>query len=703
LQASELSAGGTVKILAGKDAQGNIINPNAKIYFDSITEFESIRESIFDSSGLKYISIDKGHEKTSEVQTVINSEDTDIQAANGIQVQLGVGSDGSLDQTMEQLVAQPGMEWLASLKQQGDIDWVAVETHYKDWHYEQTGVSALASLIIAIAVGAALGPLGGGFIGGAGGQGAAAAIGGGSLGTAAAGALSVAIEAGVLSLATTASIRLINNNGDIGGVFKDLGSSSNVKSLITSMLTAGIANKALQSINISAVTDPTSFKQVAIQSFKTNIVSNSIRATLSTAIEGGDLSDNLKQALRASVASALGEAAANEIGESYLKARKEGGNNPLKYASHKIAHAALGCATGQIGSGDCESGALGGLVGAITAEAYDQQRDEFVEDLNELYKGEGKDQELVQAKVRKWTEMGVDVSKVAAGLVAAAAGKDVDVAANAGGNAAEHNILPFIVVAAKVGLAVYTAYELKESAEKAYALYKRIEAGEDFTPQELKSLALELGIEVGASVILSKLKVLEAAAELAEKSGLTGKARKIQEYVDNIGAEGNTEITGKISSDNKYFTNTKEYQAPDKGTGYNYKVFQQDVDPDLEVVVKNPITKKTRTTTNRELMKNGKAPYVERNGETVRIELHHSRQNSEGPLFELSSPTHKVKTGQGGEALHPYKTKLGRELNGEGSGPNNSTHPDKPVDRTKFDKDRDQYWQDRIREIDGVG
>jgi len=538
LQASELSAGGTVKILAGKDAQGNIINPNAKIYFDSITEFESIRESIFDSSGLKYISIDKGHEKTSEVQTVINSEDTDIQAANGIQVQLGVGSDGSLDQTMEQLVAQPGMEWLASLKQQGDIDWVAVETHYKDWHYEQTGVSALASLIIAIAVGAALGPLGGGFIGGAGGQGAAAAIGGGSLGTAAAGALSVAIEAGVLSLATTASIRLINNNGDIGGVFKDLGSSSNVKSLITSMLTAGIANKALQSINISAVTDPTSFKQVAIQSFKTNIVSNSIRATLSTAIEGGDLSDNLKQALRASVASALGEAAANEIGESYLKARKEGGNNPLKYASHKIAHAALGCATGQIGSGDCESGALGGLVGAITAEAYDQQRDEFVEDLNELYKGEGKDQELVQAKVRKWTEMGVDVSKVAAGLVAAAAGKDVDVAANAGGNAAEHNILPFIVVAAKVGLAVYTAYELKESAEKAYALYKRIEAGEDFTPQELKSLALELGIEVGASVILSKLKVLEAAAELAEKSGLTGKARKIQEYVDNIGAEG---------------------------------------------------------------------------------------------------------------------------------------------------------------------
>ncbi len=100
-------------------------------------------------------------------------------------------------------------------------------------------------------------------------------------------------------------------------------------------------------------------------------------------------------------------------------------------------------------------------------------------------------------------------------------------------------------------------------------------------------------------------------------------------------------------------------------------------------------------------MQNGKAPYVVRNGETVRVELHHSRQNAEGPLFELSSPTHNVKTGQGAEALHPYKTKLGRELNGEGSGPTNSAHPNKPVDRSNFDKDREQYYKDRIKEIDG--
>jgi hypothetical protein len=99
-------------------------------------------------------------------------------------------------------------------------------------------------------------------------------------------------------------------------------------------------------------------------------------------------------------------------------------------------------------------------------------------------------------------------------------------------------------------------------------------------------------------------------------------------------------------------------------------------------------------------MQNGNAPYVMKNGVPERIELHHSRQNAQGTLFELTEKTHKVKTGQGSEALHPYKTKLGRELNGEGSGPTNSAHPTNPVDRSSFNKDKKQYYIDRIKEID---
>lgn len=54
---------------------------------------------------------------------------------------------------------------------------------------------------------------------------------------------------------------------------------------------------------------------------------------------------------------------------------------------------------------------------------------------------------------------------------------------------------------------------------------------------------------------------------------------------------------------------------------------------------------------------------------------------AEGSLIEISSPAHKAKTGKG-------------------SGSSNSAHSEKPVDRAKFDKDREQYYKDRIKDID---
>jgi len=157
--------------------------------------------------------------------------------------------------------------------------------------------------------------------------------------------------------------------------------------------------------------------------------------------------------------------------------------------------------------------------------------------------------------------------------------------------------------------------------------------------------------------------------------------------------------SGKLTSDNQYFTRRTEFQAPSNGTGINYKVNQLGIDPNMEVVIRNPRNGRTYTTTNKQLMEVGNAPYVIRNGSQKRVELHHSRQNANGPLFELGESTHKLKTGQGGEALHPYKTNRGRSLNGDGSGPRRSQHPDYPVDRPKFDIDRKNYWQQRIIEL----
>lgn len=112
-----------------------------------------------------------------------------------------------------------------------------------------------------------------------------------------------------------------------------------------------------------------------------------------------------------------------------------------------------------------------------------------------------------------------------------------------------------------------------------------------------------------------------------------------------------------------------------KGTGNTYKVYQQEIDWDLEV----------RGKTNYERAKQDGAPYVMKNGAPEQLQLHHSRQNGKGPLLELSRITHFLTTKDKGQrALHPYGRKK---------------HPDAPVDSKLFEKEVPQYWRDRAAEV----
>ncbi|SUO96071.1 HNH/ENDO VII family nuclease [Suttonella ornithocola] len=91
--------------------------------------------------------------------------------------------------------------------------------------------------------------------------------------------------------------------------------------------------------------------------------------------------------------------------------------------------------------------------------------------------------------------------------------------------------------------------------------------------------------------------------------------------------------------------------------------------------------------TNAERMKKGEAPYVWKNGKYEQLQLHHSRQDSRGALYELTEPVHQTKKGVGGKALHPYG--------------NSSQHPERPVNRPAFNQDRKQYWKDRLKQLEG--
>ncbi len=73
-----------------------------------------------------------------------------------------------------------------------------------------------------------------------------------------------------------------------------------------------------------------------------------------------------------------------------------------------------------------------------------------------------------------------------------------------------------------------------------------------------------------------------------------------------------------------------------------------------------------------------------KDGELHRLDLHHSRQDAKGPLFEVTDLTHRTRKSAGGEALHPY----GR-----------NKHPYNPVPRNAFNIDRKQYWIDRAKGV----
>ncbi|MBA1419453.1 MAG: hypothetical protein FAF03_00955, partial [Epsilonproteobacteria bacterium] len=210
------------------------------------------------------------------------------------------------------------------------------------------------------------------------------------------------------------------------------------------------------------------------------------------------------------------------------------------------------------------------------------------------------------------------------------------------------------------------------------------------------------------SVVFDDNKVFEgdaykAGQDLADVAGMVlgaagiGRLRIIKGLRSNHHTAGDDALDGASVSSNRIFTNRTEYQAPNNGTGNNYIVYQRNIDLDTEFY--NPRTR--TTTTNRELMSNGNAPFVEHNGQVEQVQLHHSRQDARGPLFEVTESTHNARTNEGREALHPYTTNRGRELNGQGSGERNSLHPNHPVDRANFNRDRNAYWIDRLNNIGG--
>ncbi|WP_305884107.1 RHS repeat-associated core domain-containing protein, partial [Pseudomonas sp. PIC25] len=139
--------------------------------------------------------------------------------------------------------------------------------------------------------------------------------------------------------------------------------------------------------------------------------------------------------------------------------------------------------------------------------------------------------------------------------------------------------------------------------------------------------------------------------------------------------EGTPSAPGPEHGKNPEFFKTETtWKARGNGTGNTYKVYQQDIDWGLEY----------KGVSNMDRATEGGAPYVLKDGVPQQLQLHHSRQNGKGPLFELSRKTHlQTLKGKGREAIHPY---------------GHNQNPDAPVNREQFNKEVPQYWKDRAAE-----
>ncbi|SNR73994.1 ADP-ribosyl cyclase, partial [Humidesulfovibrio mexicanus] len=199
----------------------------------------------------------------------------------------------------------------------------------------------------------------------------------------------------------------------------------------------------------------------------------------------------------------LGAKAANEIGA----AAKAG---DLDYVTHKIAHAALGGAMAAADGKDAASGALGAVVGEVAAQALRASLEKAI-----------RTGEIGPDKVQEWIDRGVNLSKLTAGLTAAAAGMDVSTAAQTGGNAAENNAYKTVINLIKL------AYLVAIGKSDVGQALEQIGRGEDPLSQ-----AIAGGVE--RAVALSSEKYPEETKKvLGLLSGLTEKLGATITYLDD--------------------------------------------------------------------------------------------------------------------------------------------------------------------------
>ncbi|MEJ8561543.1 DUF637 domain-containing protein [Yoonia sp. GPGPB17] len=289
-----------------------------------------------------------------EGESIETIEMVEIHADGGFTIDAGAGiiieyeAHANLDEALTTISSQPGLEWMGDMRTNPDVDWNAVQATVEEWDYEQQGLTEAGALLVTAIVTYATGGAGGLV------DTLATQVASGLNVAATNVAMNAAIKAGISNLVTQSSVALVNNQGDLAATLEQLGSSDGLRSLATAMVSAGFTAQLTNAAGLGDFDPKTATAmENTVYRAQTGLISASVNATVSTAINGGDIGDNLTAGWTNAMAMAGLAGVQHSIGDF-----GEANGLPEGSLPKMLAHAVAGGLAAEAAGGSFADGAM---------------------------------------------------------------------------------------------------------------------------------------------------------------------------------------------------------------------------------------------------------------------------------------------------------------------------------------------------------
>ncbi|QJB56875.1 DUF637 domain-containing protein [Pseudodesulfovibrio sp. zrk46] len=523
LESASLKSGDTTEIIAEEGKVAMLVTKDKSYEHEVKT----------DMGFLTWSSKDKGKIDEKVLHTLIEpGASLTITTPEGVTVEFKESS-GDVRKDVELLANAEGLEWMADLLERDDVDWQAVQEFHDEWSKSDGGLGAGGMLIVSL-IASAVTAGGASTLAAACMQMTMSAI------EASAGAtlLHTALTAAFTSIGSQAITALGNAaaGGDLGKGLASIASEDGLKAITTAMLTANLTQAALK--DLDSLVD-VGEKASALDKFyaglandlQGNLIKAGINTGVGTAVNGGNLGENLVANIRGAAVSTLGAKGANLIGTSYR-------NGDLNLASRYIAHAALGGAIDLATGGDGTSGAVGAVAGEIVADTFVATYvNNKLSNPDNFSTAEDFQKEVVELQAR-----GVDLARLGAGLAAAAVGGDVNVGAQTGANAAENNAVFCLAIAVTL-----TTLEFADKVITGYDAWRLVKALNDDDTEKAAEISLEISAGLATDLIPGN-KIALMLAKSLDGLGLVALGTKIVGKVGGNFANAAFKVADKMPS-----------------------------------------------------------------------------------------------------------------------------------------------------------